>query len=409
MCVVEWNGCWWHGCDDASCGNGPRSSVRNGEYWLPKIRGNRERDARKVAALEAAGWKVLSFWGHDDPVRAADLIVEVVTARRVALRASGGRRSATRLIRTALWVADCRRSGPVRWQPCMTGRPSDKRLTAVDLFAGAGGLSEGLRQAGFEVVVAADHDPDACATHELNFPEAEVVVGDLTDRERHERVVAVVRAHGRPDLVAGGPPCQAFSQIHNHDRLIADPRNRLYQEFVALVDELRPRAFVMENVPGMAQLRGGAVQAQVEEDLSLGGDYDSRRRGARRRGLRRAADPHAADLHRRGGRDRRQVALPQGTGLMAGLSRGPRLVDAEGGPVAWLADPADARAVTAAQALSDLVVPGAAYTTARGVGLPAGGPRGQRRAAGPRSVAHSRGHPPPTGGDPAGRQRVRLA
>lgn len=81
-CVVEWNGCWWHGCDDPACGDGPRTSVRNSQYWLPKIRGNRERDSRKVAALEAAGWRVLSFWGHDDPVRAADLIAETVAARR---------------------------------------------------------------------------------------------------------------------------------------------------------------------------------------------------------------------------------------------------------------------------------------------------------------------------------------
>ena len=240
--------------------------------------------------------------------------------------------------------------------------PSEKRLTAVDLFAGAGGLSEGLRQAGFEVVAAADHDPDACATHELNFPEAEVVVGDLTDRERHEHLVAVAQAHGRPDLVAGGPPCQAFSQIHNHDRLIADPRNRLYQEFVALVDELRPRAFVMENVPGMAQLRGGAIQAQVQEDLALGGDYDVVA------GVLDAADFGAPQTRTRlifigVEAGTAEVALPKGTGLMADLSRSPRLVDAEGGPAAWLADPADARAVTAAQALSDLVVPRAAYTT----------------------------------------------
>ena len=65
---------------------------------------------------------------------------------------------------------------------------------------------------------------------------------------------------GRLDLLAGGPPCQAFSQIHNHDRLLADPRNRLYREFVAILDEVRPRALVLENVPGMEQLRGGAVR-----------------------------------------------------------------------------------------------------------------------------------------------------
>ena len=236
-------------------------------------------------------------------------------------------------------------------------------LTAVDLFAGAGGLSEGLRQAGFRVLAAADHDPDACATHELNFPEAAVVVGDLTDPARHEQVVAAASAAGRLDLLAGGPPCQAFSQIHNHDRLIEDPRNRLYREFVALLDELRPRAFVMENVPGMNQLQGGAVRRQVEEDLSLHGDYDVVA------GVLDAADFGAPQTRTRlvfvgveAGTSRPQ--LPAGTGLMAALARGPRLLDADGGPAAWLADPGDLRAVTAAQALSDLLVPGDRYSSA---------------------------------------------
>lgn len=236
-------------------------------------------------------------------------------------------------------------------------------LTAVDLFAGAGGLSEGLRQAGFEVVAAADHDPDACATHELNFPGAEVIVGDLTDRARHAEVVAAANVHGRLDVLAGGPPCQAFSQIHNHDRLIEDPRNRLYREFVALLDDIRPRAFIMENVPGMNQVGGGAVRRQVEEDLSLGGDYDVV-----------AAVLDAADFGTPQTRTRlvflgienggaADLALPQGTGLMAAMTRGPRLVDADGGPAAWLEDPNDLRAVTAGQALSDLIVPGERYSS----------------------------------------------
>jgi DNA (cytosine-5)-methyltransferase 1 len=235
-------------------------------------------------------------------------------------------------------------------------------LTAVDLFAGAGGLSEGLRQAGFDVLAAADHDPDACATHELNFPDAQVVVGDLTDRARHEEVVAAASVRGRLDLLAGGPPCQAFSQIHNHDRLIEDPRNRLYREFVALLDDIRPRAFVMENVPGMNQVGGGAVRRQVEEDLSLGGDYDVV-----------AGVLDAADFGTPQTRTRlvfigveagtAELVLPEGTGLTSALTRSPRLVDADGGPAAWLADPNDLRAVTAAQALSDLIAPGDRYSS----------------------------------------------
>jgi DNA (cytosine-5)-methyltransferase 1 len=70
--------------------------------------------------------------------------------------------------------------------------------------------------------------------------------------------------------VAGGPPCQAFSQVRNHARLIDDPRNSLYSEFVAIVHAIAPRAFVMENVPGMAQMR---VVEQFVDDLGCDGDY----------------------------------------------------------------------------------------------------------------------------------------
>jgi DNA (cytosine-5)-methyltransferase 1 len=72
------------------------------------------------------------------------------------------------------------------------------------------------------------------------------------------------------DLLVGGPPCQAFSQVRNHSRLIEDPRNSLYREFVSAVATARPAAFLMENVPGMAQM---GVKAQVLEDLQLDGEY----------------------------------------------------------------------------------------------------------------------------------------
>jgi DNA (cytosine-5)-methyltransferase 1 len=145
-----------------------------------------------------------------------------------------------------------------------TDRPA---LRAVDLFCGAGGLSEGLRQAGFDVVLGTDHDPDAGATYATNFPAAETLIGDIRDPGLRERVAA---AAAGADVIVGGPPCQAYSQVRNHSRLIDDPRNTLYREFVRTVADAQPAAFVLENVPGMAQM---GVQQEVLGDLTLDGEY----------------------------------------------------------------------------------------------------------------------------------------
>jgi DNA (cytosine-5)-methyltransferase 1 len=245
-------------------------------------------------------------------------------------------------------------------------------LRAADLFCGAGGLSDGLVQAGFHVVAAADHDPDACATYRLNFADTDLHEGDLTDPAVHQALVADATADGPLDLLVGGPPCQAFSQMRNHDRIIEDPRNRLYKEFVALLDELRPRALLLENVPGMDQLKGGAVRRQIEEDLSLNGEYNVVS------GVLDAGDfgtpqcrPRLVFLGLRA--DVGVPELPQGTGVVEAL----RLVRRNGSGyrveeenllgqalIARLLDPNDASAVTAAQALSDLVVPGDEYASA---------------------------------------------
>lgn len=140
-------------------------------------------------------------------------------------------------------------------------------LSVLDVFCGAGGFSEGFRQAGFRIAAGTDVDPDACATYAHNFPDTVTVCGDLTKQATRSRVV---EAAGAVDIVVGGPPCQAFSQVRNHDRALDDPRNRLYREFLWLLKRVHPRAFVMENVPGLAQLR---VQERIAKDLVLSGRY----------------------------------------------------------------------------------------------------------------------------------------
>ena len=142
-----------------------------------------------------------------------------------------------------------------------------RRPVAIDLFSGAGGLSLGLEQAGFDVLAAVEYDPVHAATHEFNFPRTEVLCADLSAPLTAKRLLSAAKqgflAHGYDpsqwseelDLVAGGPPCQGFSSIGK--RLIDDARNQLVFHFFRLIAELRPRYFIMENVPGIA--KGGHV------------------------------------------------------------------------------------------------------------------------------------------------------
>jgi DNA (cytosine-5)-methyltransferase 1 len=245
-------------------------------------------------------------------------------------------------------------------------QPSDQAKSAIDLFCGAGGLGEGLRQAGFKILAAADHDPDGCATYRLNHPDTRVIEGDLTDPKNHESILGAV-GRNQLDLLAGGPPCQSFSQIHNHDRLLGDPRNRLYREFVTILEELRPRALLLENVPGMNQMAGGSVRRQIEQDLSLRGHYkvtsgilDAGDFGTPQRRPRLIFIGVEQDLE--------PPVLPLGSSIIRLLPEaGAR--GRSGVPVTEierlskiLQDPDDARAVTVEQAISDLVDPGHSYT-----------------------------------------------
>lgn len=142
-----------------------------------------------------------------------------------------------------------------------------ERFTAVDLFCGAGGLSAGFRQAGFSIAAGLDNDPDAMATYAANFPEARAITGDIRSAAVKEQILDVAR---HASVLIGGPPCQAFSQVRNHTRMIDDPRNSLYREFIDLLKRTLPPAFLVENVTGMDQM---GVREQIASDLSLDGEY----------------------------------------------------------------------------------------------------------------------------------------
>ena len=124
-----------------------------------------------------------------------------------------------------------------------------KRPVGVDLFSGAGGLSLGFEQAGFDVAAAIEIDPIHCATHEYNFPDSTTIcasVVDLTGESIRERSGLLGTDI---DVVFGGAPCQGFSLIGK--RALADPRNQLVFHYVRLVRELRPKYCVFENVKGL--------------------------------------------------------------------------------------------------------------------------------------------------------------
>jgi len=137
---------------------------------------------------------------------------------------------------------------------------SGKRPAGVDLFAGAGGMSLGFEQAGFDVAVAVEHDPVHCATHEFNFPNCAAICRSVADIDgeyirSHSRI-----GHRTVDVVFGGAPCQGFSMIGK--RALDDPRNSLVHHFVRLVVELKASYFVFENVKGLTV---GAHKKFLEE------------------------------------------------------------------------------------------------------------------------------------------------
>ena len=129
----------------------------------------------------------------------------------------------------------------------------------VDLFAGCGGLSEGLREAGFKEVFSIEIDKDACDTLRKNFPESHIFEEKIED-VNGKKIDSVVKGR-KIHLVAGGPPCQGFSVAglrNPHDQ-----RNQLFKEFVRIVRHLNPDFILLENVPGILTMQNGEVYKEI--------------------------------------------------------------------------------------------------------------------------------------------------
>lgn len=130
-----------------------------------------------------------------------------------------------------------------------------KKYTFIDLFAGCGGLSLGLEQAGFEVVFMNEIVETFASTYlaNHNLKEGQYFIGDINELNRClDKYSDILKNPVKPiTLVCGGPPCQGFSMA-NRQRIIDDPRNQLYKAYLQFLSEVRPQFFIMENVKGMA-------------------------------------------------------------------------------------------------------------------------------------------------------------
>lgn len=154
----------------------------------------------------------------------------------------------------------------------------DSRLTAVSLFTGAGGLDLGLESVGFRTLYATDIDVHSCITleagktkaAELDRPylrHAAIECADIADLDPDSLMKRIGMSPGEVDLLAGGPPCQAFS-VFGRRKGRQDPRGMLVYDYLRVLERLRPTAFVFENVYGILSVEGGAVFDDVCEKLA---------------------------------------------------------------------------------------------------------------------------------------------
>jgi len=141
-----------------------------------------------------------------------------------------------------------------------------KLMKSVDFFSGAGGLSCGLRMAGFESVLGSDIHPVYAKTFARNHPGTPVVTKDIRDLSEQDILDLVGVKPGELDLIAGGPPCQGFS-VNAPVRSLDDQRNHLFKDYLRIAEVLRPKAILIENVPGLVSLGKGTVVEAIYKHL----------------------------------------------------------------------------------------------------------------------------------------------
>lgn len=141
------------------------------------------------------------------------------------------------------------------------------QFNVIDLFSGAGGLSRGFMDAGFNVILGIDFDDAALKTFKENHGKADIMKLDLFNHNNIDNIINYVKNKGVVlDVLVGGPPCQGFSLAGKREEF--DERNVLYSAMVKTAEKLQPKVIVLENVPGMLTLYNGAGAKRVIEDFS---------------------------------------------------------------------------------------------------------------------------------------------
>ncbi|MDR0933796.1 MAG: DNA cytosine methyltransferase, partial [Burkholderiaceae bacterium] len=139
-------------------------------------------------------------------------------------------------------------------------------MKLVDFFSGAGGLTCGLNMAGFQSILGSDINPVYANTFASNHPHAKVITDDIRKISEHDILQLTGLKPGELDLIAGGPPCQGFS-INAPIRSLDDQRNHLFKEYLRIAAILRPKAILIENVPGIVSLGKGTVVEAIYQKL----------------------------------------------------------------------------------------------------------------------------------------------
>ena len=142
----------------------------------------------------------------------------------------------------------------------------DKKYNLIDLFSGAGGLSLGFEQVGFENIFSVDFMKDYCNTYRKNFPHHKLIQKDISKLSNEE--ILNLTKNKKIDVVVGGPPCQGFSMAGKIGRnFIDDPRNHLFKEFARVVSLTKPKIFVMENVARLYTHNKGRTRKEITTEF----------------------------------------------------------------------------------------------------------------------------------------------